>query len=227
MLKIKTKLIALVFIVTGIYLQFLPWILPLNFPTSIINQTALVLIFIGIMFYGFTEIKKRLLAIEEELQLEKDNKLSNVKLIADDFSNDFLYQIRKQRYIYKASIYFPKANIDNLYFLRSLVSNTKIDSTTRIIINTHSSEETIHNNIQEIKEKYHKYLDIKLINSVEYKNYTIIALDTKIWVINQFGEAINSRLLFSLSSYDTVGKSFIELFNKLWEKSENIKLNEK
>jgi hypothetical protein len=77
-------------------------------------------------------------------------------------------------------------------------------------------------NLNDIVDRYSKHIEIKETKIDECYNYIIVVLDTQVWIINEFGDLINHKLLFSTSSYDYPGKSFIDFFNKHWETADKF-----
>jgi hypothetical protein len=223
MLKIKSQLVPLAMIILGLYLRILPPMVPMyQVFANLLEGLASILIIGGIIFYANQSLQKRLEIIEEELSLSKENKVSNVQLLPSENSIAFIEQIKKNRFIYKASIYLPNTNIDTLLFLKNFLSSVKLDSTARIVINVNDSDEIESKNLADINQKHKNQIELKKVISSPNSNYILI-LDTKIWILADFGEEIKSNLLFSVSGYDEQGKSFIEMYNRIWENAITFK----
>jgi len=220
--KLRERIYPLTLIVIGIYIVILPYVfrIDLNISFEILVAIAQIFILIGILMYGYQEVKRRLSRIENELEIDKDNRLSKAKLISADISNDFINEIKRKHYIYKASIYLPNAEMNNLFLIQNLLSNTKIDSKVRLVINS-SGDEVSQNNIKSIENKFKEKVDLRLTRIENNKHFSIIIIDTDVWILNDFGKEIESNLLFSVSSYNEQGKSFIEQFNRIWEESKS------
>lgn len=225
--RLKERIYPLTLIAMGVYIAIIPLVLrvDLNMPYSTILAISQILILIGIFLYGFQELRRRLTHIENELEIDKENRVSKAKLISKDISNDFVNEIKRKKYIYKASIYLPSASMDNLFLIQNLLSNTKVDSKVRLLVNTYNNDDIKQNNLDILTKKLKSQIDLKTVNSDKNKHYSIIIIDTEIWIINDFGNEIEDNLLFSISSYNKQGKSFIELFNKLWEESKTYLTN--
>jgi hypothetical protein len=222
--KLTNKFFPIILITIGVYLVVIPYILRLNeISYSLISAFSQTLIISGIIMYALQFITRRLAKIEEQLEISKENKVGSVSLIPSENHISFIEQLKRNRFVYKASIYLPNSNIESLFFLRNFLNATKLDSKARIIINTHEVDETSKKNIEEITIKYNNQIELKGISSNRNLNFSIVILDTTVWVLTDFGEEIKNSLIFNVSSYGEQGKSFIEFYNKIWHESEIIK----
>lgn len=215
--RYKEKLIPLSIIIMGIYLVFFAYYLRIEIPFAL--EIAQIIILFGILLFGFQELRKRLSNIEQELKIDSEYKVSKAKIISNDIANEFLRELKEKQYIYKASIYLSSSSMDNLFLIQNLLSNTKVDSKVRLLVNTFDDDKAEQNNLDKLITKRKFEIDLRILDSSKNKHYSIIILDTEVWIINNFGNEIEGNLLFSISSYNQQGKSFIELFNKLWEES--------
>lgn len=222
--KVIFKLIPVMLIIVGIYIIVLPYILVIDW--GIVSILSLSFIIAGIVFYAMQGVQKRLDRIEEQLEIDKENKINNVTLIPSNDYTYFIERIKRTKFVYKASIYLPNANIGTLLFLKSFLDSIQIDSTLRVVINKFDNDEFP---IEQFKLVMKDYM-YKFGNKIEFKivsntniNYSIIILDTNIWIFTNFGKEIKTYLLFNVSSYDEQGKSFIELFNSIWSNSNILK----
>ena len=223
--KFKDRIIPLTIITLGIYIAIIPYFFKLYFDIPY-WELASILITIGILLFGYQEIRNKLNRIEQELEIDKGNKVTKAKLISNDIANDFMNVIRKKKYIYKASIYLPSSEMDNLFLIQNLISNIKIDSKIRLIINTSGSQDLEKSNLENLSLKRKSDIDLKVLESKIRHNYSIVILDTDVWIINDYGEEVDGNLIFCVSSYNQHGKSFIDLFNKFWDKSKNYSKNQ-
>ena len=214
---IREKIFPLTLIVIGIYIGILSYSTDLGI-FRIFDRYSGILILIGVAMYGYQEFQKRFSRIENELEIDKKNRLTKAKLISADVSNDFINEIKRKHFIYKASIYLPNAEMNNLFLIQNLLSSTKIDSKVRLLINVNGDDFSM-NNIKSIEKKFKEKIHLRLIKEENNQHYSIIIIDTEVWIVNDFGKEIESNLLFSVSSYNDQGKSFIEHFNRIWEKS--------
>ncbi|PVV59322.1 hypothetical protein DD829_06260 [Chryseobacterium sp. HMWF035] len=211
-------------IVVGIYLVVIPYILRLNeISYSLISAFSQTFIIVGIISYALQFITRRLTRIEEQLEISKENKVASVSLIPSENHIAFVEQLKRNRFAYKASIYLPNSNIENLFFLKSFLNTIKLDSKARIIINTNNIDQISKKNIEEITSRFHNQIELKNISSKNNQNFSIVILDTTVWVLADFGMEIRNSLVFNVSSYGEQGKSFIEFYNKIWNESEIIK----
>jgi hypothetical protein len=102
MIKLKDKIIPITLIFLGVYIWMLPSLFRIEL--SIIIPLSQTLIIIGFLYLGYKEILKRFSLIEKELEIDKDNKIKGVKLSTGEISNEFLSQIKRKKFNYKASI---------------------------------------------------------------------------------------------------------------------------
>lgn len=220
MLKLKYKLRPLFVIISGVYLAIIPYFFryyfPFPFPFETVSQS---LIIIGVVYLGYQEITDRLKAIEKELEIDNNSKILKSRIISDNYANEFIGEIRRKSYIYKSSIYLPSANLENILLIQNIISNAKIESKVRIVVNTYKSEKINVENIKEFVKKFDGQIDLRLIETYENNNFTIVVVDTDVWIINHFSSDFKNNFLFSVSSFNEQGKLFIELFNKLWSNS--------
>jgi hypothetical protein len=218
----KFKLIPIVLITTGIYIIVLLYLFPYVWEriAPLLNVLSLSFIFGGIIFYAVQGIQKRLDRIEAQLEINKENKINNITLMPSNNYIHFIDQIKRIKFIYKASIYLSSTNAETFLFLKSFLDSMQIDSTPRIIINKLEDDKFPIEQFELMMDNYKDKVELRIVSNINM-NYSIMILDTKIWILTNFGKEIKSCLLFNVSSYDEQGKSFIDLFNNMWSNSNN------
>jgi hypothetical protein len=218
---------AIMLVTLGFYLVIIPDLFPSVFAhyNVFFNEVRLVtanlLILIGVLMFFYKNTNGRLEAIEKSLEIGSDKSI-NAKWVSVDENAGFLNQLRKNQYIYKASIYLPNLNIETLIFLRNLLSAVKLDSKVRILIQKECLTSQSIKNLEEITSTYKEKIDLRVTEYKAVGNLQITILDTKIWVQTNFDSQIGNHLVFSLSSYDNHGKTFLDFFNNIWETSSPI-----
>lgn len=219
--KLKNRFFPLIFIVIGIYLLFIPKVLVLKNEMffALTDAFSQAFIIAGIILYLLQAIQNRLARIEDQLEINKDNNVTNVSLIPSDNFITLHEYLTKNKFIYKASIYLPNSNLETLFFLKNFLSSVKIDAAARIILNLNNEDQNATKIIKEIQKKHIDDIHLREFDSKSNLSYFILILDTKIWILNDLGNGVNSNLLFNVSSYHEQGKSFIDLFNKIWSEA--------
>lgn len=217
--RLKYKLVPISLIAMGIYLVVFLYVLDWGGSSLIVTVLSLSLIVAGIIFYAMQGVQKRLDRIEEQLEIDKENKINNVALTPSADYTHFFEQIKRTKFVYKASIYLPSANIGTLLFLKIFLDSIQIDSTLRVMINEFDDEkfpiEQFKEMMKDYKNKFENKIEFQVVSN-ENTNFSIIVLDKKIWILTNFGKEIKNRLLFNVNSYDELGKPFIDLFNSIW-----------
>ena len=218
--RLKFKLIPVSLITTGIYIIVLLYVFPYagEMIAPLLNVLSLSFIIAGIVFYAMQGIQRRLDRIEEQLEIDKENKINNITLMPSNNYIHFIDQIKRTKFVYKASIYLSSTNAETFLFLKSFLDSIQIDSTPKVIINKLEDDKFPIEQFKLMMENYKNKVELRVVSNVNL-NYSIMILDTKIWILTNFGKEIKNCLLFNVSSYDEQGKSFIYLFNKMWDNS--------